>query len=74
MYTCTRAHQEKEKKEKDSEAEIIKLRAQCRLMDMKLLPLKNDVKQKAEEITQLRSLCDELINGKPSSAAAASST
>lgn len=54
--------QDYESKMKDAESENTKLRAQCRLMEMKLLPLQNDVKQKVDEIAQLRALCDELIN------------
>jgi hypothetical protein len=56
--------QDFEQKIKDLETENTRLRAQCRLLDMKLETLENDVEQKAKENSQLNALCNELISGK----------
>jgi len=56
-------YQDYEQKLKDIEAENTRLRAQSRLVEMKLSTLEHDAEQKAKENLQLRVLCDELING-----------
>jgi len=56
-------YQDYEQKLKDMDAENTRLRAQNRLIEMKLSTLENDAEQKAKENLQLRALCDELING-----------
>lgn len=60
-------YQDYEHKIKDVESENTRLRAQCRLLDMKLATLENDVEQKAKENSQLNALCNELIAGQGAS-------
>lgn len=59
-------YQDYEHKIKEYEVENTRLRAQCRLMDMKLAAYENDVEQKAKENAQLNALCNELISGQGS--------
>lgn len=47
----------------DAEAESVRLRAQVRLLEMKLKALESDVEHKTKENSQLNALCNELING-----------
>ncbi len=55
-----------EQRMKDLENENTRLRAQVRLLDMKMETLENDVEQKAKENSQLNVLCNELISGQTS--------